>query len=83
MNTPRLRPLIYKDTCDKHGETGFIVEQQDFNFKKKKVTFVFYCKKCWLEYSVKNLQHLTPAWQTSMTLDEYNGYFGFNYGIDN
>lgn len=78
MKTPRLKPLLYVDECEQHGKTNFIVEQQNFDFKKKKVTFVFYCKKCWNMYGQE-----CPAWQTSMTIDEYNDYFGFNTGADN
>lgn len=74
----KLNPLLYEDTCEKHGKTKFIVDQQCFDFKKKKVEFVFYCKKCWLKLGLD-----CPAWVTTMTIAEYNEYFGCDMNAGN
>ena len=78
MKTPRLKPLLYKDVCEEHGETAFIVEQQEINFLTSEVTFVFYCKKCWLRNVDKGQPNETIAWKTTVSIKEYNRYFGFN-----
>ena len=73
MKTPKLKPLLFKETCEQHGLTNFIVDQQEFNFKSKEVTFVFYCKKCWQLYAED-----CPAFKTTILISEYNNYFGFD-----
>jgi hypothetical protein len=78
MKLPRVKPFLYKDECDNHGHTNFIVELQMLDFKNGTVTFIFYCKKCWLE-DPDNVS----AWQAVLKISEYNKYFGFTSHTDN
>ncbi len=74
MNTPRLKPFLYKDECEKHGKNvNFIVEPQGIDMKTKTIAFIFYCKKCWHIEGVE-----TCAWRSVLTFKEYNDHFGFN-----
>lgn len=78
MKLLRLNPLLYIDTCESHGETPFIVEQQELDPINQKISFVFFCKACWIE---KGLD--CAAWKSTVSVKEYNDYFGFNTQPDN
>lgn len=78
MKNLRLKPLLYEDECEHHGITPFIVEQQSADFVEKKISFVFYCKKCWHIFKEN-----TPAWSATLTFDQYNNMFGFTESPDN
>lgn len=75
---PRVKPFLYKDECDVHWNTNFIVELELLDFKKGTVTFIFYCKKCWLENPEE-----VQAWRATLKIVEYNKYFGFIHNPDN
>jgi len=78
MKNLRLKPLLYEDECEHHGITPFIVEQQSADFVEKKISFVFYCKKCWLDCG-----NDATAWSATLTFEQYNNMFGFTESPDN
>lgn len=78
MKNLRLDPFLCIEECEEHGKTNFIVEPQDINLKDLKVTFVFYCKKCWHKYGTN-----CTAWKSTVTTKEFNDIFGFKIAQDN
>jgi len=86
MKNLRLDPFLYRDTCEEHGKNvPFIVEPREIkegepsrNFKEWKVSFVFYCKKCWHAYGLD-----ASAWRGSLSFKEYNEMFGYKLLPDN
>lgn len=85
MKNLKLDPFLYKDTCEEHGKNvNFIVEPKEVNdepaidFKKKTISFVFYCKKCWLAYG-----NDASAWRSTVTFEQFNEMFGYKLLPDN
>lgn len=82
----RLDPFLYRDTCEEHGKNvPFVVKPMEVseyepsrNYKTGKVSFVFYCKKCYQQYGLN-----ASAWRGVYTLEEYDEYFGYTLLPDN